>query len=485
MPRHCLIRNSILLAMLGPGAAQGQELEIHLQEGDNRLRPLESVILQLRAFDVVEDEDGNKERVRVLPASVRFVLKGESGGWLSKPFRDPDDDFRGPSSGGGWKSLLGSFGRSMINFDSVLYTAPEKPGTYRVEAISDEQSVEIDLNVTPSARSRKPAEKVDFQAEVGGCDPYRDLAGYYAPMVAQATWFEPKADYLARFDFDGDWKGDNNWENTATGSSQAYVYYAAAETETHWFLIYNFFHPRDYSANCVGGTCHENDNEGLILTIVKDGNPYGALQIMETLAHNNIYSYRADRRVRNRAHRVDGEIEFFEDTHPVIFIESGGHGVFGSRDRHSRYSPGRDGFRGTTGVTYVYRGEAGRPRHNNDRRVGYELLPILHHWWARIERDEGTFSAVFAYQPLGRRPGVSVSQLPGSFKGRQFGRDKAKPFWGWHDRRTRKKKILATGQWVLDPAYSVSRNLEPPAPFSLNYIYNPYLGIDKRAASLE
>ena len=76
MPRHCLIRNSILLAMLGPGAAQGQELEIHLQEGDNRLRPLESVILQLRAFDVVEDEDGNKERVRVLPASVRFVLKG-------------------------------------------------------------------------------------------------------------------------------------------------------------------------------------------------------------------------------------------------------------------------------------------------------------------------------------------------------------------------------------------------------------------------
>ena len=61
--------------------------------------------------------------------------------------------------------------------------------------------------------------------------------------------------------FDGDWRGDNNWDSADSGTSQAYVYYAAVETQTHWFLIYNLFHPRDYSDKCVAGTCHENGSD--------------------------------------------------------------------------------------------------------------------------------------------------------------------------------------------------------------------------------
>ena len=64
------------------------------------------------------------------------------------------------------------------------------------------------------------------------------------------------------------------------------------ETSTHWFLVYNFFHPRDYDERCIAGTCHENDNEGLVLTVRKDGSRFGRLQVMETLAHNRIFSYR-------------------------------------------------------------------------------------------------------------------------------------------------------------------------------------------------
>ena len=108
---------------------------------------------------------------------------------------------------------------------------------------------------------------------------FQRLVEHYAPFVAQETWFQPKSDYLARFDLDGDWKGDNNWANAERGSSQAYVHYAVMETDTHWFLVYNFFHPRDYSDKCVAGTCHENDNEGLILTVAKDGSPFGRLQV--------------------------------------------------------------------------------------------------------------------------------------------------------------------------------------------------------------
>ena len=92
--------------------------------------------------------------------------------------------------------------------------------------------------------------------------------------------------------FDGNWHGDDNWDSTPTGSSQAYVYYAVMETATHWFLVYNFFHPRDYDDRCIAGTCHQNDNEGLVLTVRKDGSRFGRLQVMETLAHNRIFSYR-------------------------------------------------------------------------------------------------------------------------------------------------------------------------------------------------
>ena len=51
----------------------------------------------------------------------------------------------------------------------------------------------------------------------------------------------------------------------------------------------------------------------------------------------------------------------------------------------------------------------------------------------------------------------------------------AKPFWGWHDDDTHDGKVLARGQWALDPAYGVSRNLTLPGPVSLDYTFNPYL----------
>ena len=177
------------------------------------------------------------------------------------------------------------------------------------------------------------------------------------------------------------------------------------ETGSHWFVIYNFFHPRDYSDRCVAGTCHENDNEGLILTIAKDGSQFGRLQVMETLAHNNIYSYTIDRRIKNGVHDIEGEAELWNQSHPVVFIESGGHGVFASTSGHSRFSLSK-GFSTSTGVTFVYKGKAERPEYPNDRDIGYELLPIVDQWWNRIEtgEKEKMFDEYFTYQPLGGRP---------------------------------------------------------------------------------
>ena len=76
---------------------------------------------------------------------------------------------------------------------------------------------------------------------------------------------------------------------------------------------------------------------------------------METLAHNNVYSYRTDRRIKKGVHSPDGKIETYEQSHPVVFIEAGGHGVYGSTGSHSRYSLTQDQFSAGTGVTYVYK----------------------------------------------------------------------------------------------------------------------------------
>jgi len=167
-------------------------------------------------------------------------------------------------------------------------------------------------------------------------DPYRQLAEHYAPYVAQETWFDWRADAICRVDYDNDWDGGNNWDNLGAGSTQAYVYYAAIESRSHWFLIYNFFHARDYSDNCVAGTCHENDNEGVIVAVRKDGSALGRIEAMETLAHNNIYSYTAgDAGIRGGAHNVDGPLLLHDGSHPVVFLEAGGHGALGAGDQKS------------------------------------------------------------------------------------------------------------------------------------------------------
>jgi hypothetical protein len=60
-----------------------------------------------------------------------------------------------------------------------------------------------------------------------------------------------KSDYLTKYDFDGDLSGRNNWDNAAATNANfsAYVYYSVVETSTHWYIVYMFFHPRDWVYN--------------------------------------------------------------------------------------------------------------------------------------------------------------------------------------------------------------------------------------------
>lgn len=457
---------------------------------DCRVRPLETLVVQVLVDGEipVKDAEPRKGRLRRSPGPMRVLEDG--GGWVSKAFRFQGEDPGGfvDSSDSFFRSVFSKVAGDFIIQDAFLYSAPETPGVYTLENDTEGIKGQVKIQVTPEAPSNRKPEEVNFGPEDHSAEPYRALAEHYAPMLAQETWWQPKSDYPARFDFDNDWIGDNNWENLDKGSSQAYVYYAVMETATHWFVIYNVFHPRDYSDKCVAGSCHENDNEGIILTVEKDGSPFGKLLVMETLAHNNVYSYTNERTIRGGVHDIDGPIELWEGSHPVVFIESGGHGIYGSATvQHSRYNFEKDAFESGTGVTFIYKGVAERPKHAGDRKVGYDLLPILTHWWARAaeEHNQRMFDEFAPYQPFGGRPRMKRARVGQTFLGRREAANKAKPFWGWHDARTLKQNVLAAGQWGLDPAYAVSRNLSfpPHKPFALDYLYNPYLGIGDDAAA--
>ncbi|MBI3666448.1 MAG: hypothetical protein HY236_09545 [Acidobacteria bacterium] len=456
-------------------------IELRIEPGHERIRPYETAVIQLRAYGHV-----NNRRARLPEIGATFHLEQKDSGWISRPFRYAGPDEEPFSSQGKRPSpgrLAGVPAADSLPRDAFLYTAPGKTGKYTIEARTRDNRARVQIEVTPAAPSHRVAETTSFGPESQARDFYRDLAEHYAPLICQETWFDPKADFLARFDYDGDWRGDNNWDHLYQGSSQAYVYYAAMETPTHYFLVYNFFHPRSYSDRCgTPRACRENDNQGLILTIHKDGSKYGRLQVVETLADNNIYSYTADPQIREGAHRIDGQLKLWRDSSPIVFVQSGQHSVHGAaHPDHSRFSVERMDFTASTGVTYRYAGAAARPAHANDRGVSYELLPIAEHWWPRattsVGLDSGAFDDYFRYAPFGHRPHAAADEIAGAFQGRKFGADPGRPFWSWHDTLTLTRRLLAIGQLGMDPAYAVFVNLRFPsgAPFSLSYTYNPYL----------
>jgi hypothetical protein len=47
------------------------------------------------------------------------------------------------------------------------------------------------------------------------------------------------ADYVARYDFDGDLNGRNNWDRAGNAAYplSAHAYYSVVETASHWFIV--------------------------------------------------------------------------------------------------------------------------------------------------------------------------------------------------------------------------------------------------------
>jgi len=341
----------------------------------------------------------------------------------------------------------------------------------------------------------------------------RAIAAAYAPVFAQGLGDSPRFDYITNFDFDGDWKGDNNWNNAADVKRPllAYVYFSVSETATHYFIHYALFHPRDYKGGstkgrllsgliregaAVGGKydptglsgeavlAHENDLEGCLVVVEKGkGAPEsGRVVFVETLAHNRFLKYApAGSSVKDVAAVP------IRNNRVKLFVEPKGHGIEAFTGSAVQKKDSKGGV-----LNYRYMGRADDPAKAVKGPVGYDLVPIQTTLWDRaVAKSAETYGETATYGSVadgsafasslarsnGNAGGSSSSIVLGSaFNGKVGAPNMARPPWGWFDSREKDRPL---GEWYFDPAGTVKRHFGLPASFGVSYVHNPALGVHR------
>lgn len=268
-----------------------------------------------------------------------------------------------------------------------------------------------------------------------------------------------RADYITSYDFDGDLDVRNNWEHTATGRYPlaAHAYYSVVETSTHWFITYMFFHPRDWS-NTFFDTEHENDAEGVLVCVHRDGSRYGRIRAAVTVAHHDFYSYvpRGSGWKRG-AETIDGVLQLASyqgGLHPVTAQQAQGHGL--------KARPYYD-IHGNGVVYYPSLSEAGVPRGPNDRNVLYRLVDVLAPGGLFDNRDNpALFSTRGSFAGDG---GGGCGR--GAFSCRS---NAAHAPWAWDD----SDDNLPKGALAVDPARLARDYFKVSEAMSVSYTFNPY-----------
>ncbi len=281
------------------------------------------------------------------------------------------------------------------------------------------------------------------------------LALRWAPVHYQDTdSSDYDADYLSTVNFDSDWDAKNNWERQDDNLSwlSGAVYYSVVETGTHWHLVYAFYHPRDWEdfPDPFGQFTHENDMEGVLLTVRKDGSEYGVLESMVTVAHSDFYSYTPPGSpYTNGRESIDGTIimqNYGGFSRPTTFQEAKGHGIY-------RWGGGDLG----DGVVYFPSGGAGEvPSSGNDRSVAYRLVPVFASGGLWANRNNALTFASW-----------------GTFRGDNGKDNAANAPWGWDDGND--GSDLQRGLLATDPAKLVSIYFGNEGTFALTYVRNGYV----------
>jgi hypothetical protein len=336
-----------------------------------------------------------------------------------------------------------------------------------------------------------------------------EVASRFSPIFYQALGDKPRSDYITRFDFDGDWRGDNNWNNAANKDLplKAYIYFSVSETATHFFIHYAVYHPRDYKGGERKGAllskliregtkrggkydptgladeatlAHENDMEGALVVVVKDGTDLNDAHVVfvETLHHNNFSHYRpGDTQEGMSPIKLEGG-------RPLLYVEPKGHGIE-SFDGDEKQTAKK------TFLRYIYTGRADNPGQGDFicsdlekgpcKSVGYQLTPLAGLWAKAAAKPNETYGVVFDYGEIKlmtslaagepKERSFKVGTVGCAFLGKVGGINMARPPWGWFDRDERDQKL---GLWFFDPATVIKKDFKLDEKFSTAYVRLPF-----------
>ncbi|MDH3503812.1 MAG: hypothetical protein OEZ41_04010 [Nitrospirota bacterium] len=311
-----------------------------------------------------------------------------------------------------------------------------------------------------------------------------ELAFSHAPIHYQDTDnTNAQADYITRFDYDGNMVATDNWENLKRYPLMGHAYYSVVESCTHWFIVYGFFHPRDWTDSAADQE-HENDLEGLLSIVRKDGSRFGKLEGMVTVYHNDFYSFTpSGSPLGNGRETVDGRLTLqpYEGSlRPLTVQQAKGHGLKAfpyTSDFHGK--PNEDGI-----IYYPARTAGQVPKNGNDRHVNYGLVDIFSNgglWEGQLAEAKQSSSATKIYHKWG------------TFKGNKGGgcgngitvtcsENAAHLPWAWDDHDDDRVVVngivlsrIPSGELALDPAHLASVYFNGLGSFSQQYLKNRYL----------
>lgn len=267
------------------------------------------------------------------------------------------------------------------------------------------------------------------------------------------------ADYITAYDFDGNLNGRDNWDNAGNPAFalRAHGYYSVVETTTHWFVVYLFFHPRDWVDNFFD-TEHENDAEGVLLAVRRDGSTFGQLQAAVTVAHRDFFSFvPAGSSWTGNAEGVDGALQLMalaDGGHPVTAQQAKGHGL----KARPAYDIVGDGV-----VYFPSLSSAEVPSGPDDRSVTYKLVDMVAPGGLWDQRGNPSLFAGF---------GSFAGDTSGGCGSGAIGcnSNSANAPWGWDDHNDGP----ARGALASDPAALVRNYFRIPEPISTAYTFNPF-----------
>lgn len=252
---------------------------------------------------------------------------------------------------------------------------------------------------------------------------YEALAVWWAPTVEQsfipannaAQAYPAQHDTFTLFNFDLDWRANNNWDNLSYYMLKPPVlYYSVVAGRQFYYLGYYLFYPRH-----LGGSPHGNDFVGMVMAVKKtpgngQGQPAGAL----------LYDGTGWQEVNLRKLQAAGNSV-------VLAVSAGEHELALKETANAR------------GGNVLLCKPAGKAA--ADQEVAYELTALNELWQHREEIAAGAASGTLDYKTGG---GGELKNFP----------------WKW---RYRGKA------WLSDPA-AVFRAVTGDAEMSGDYTYNPF-----------